>query len=144
VDFSLTGEQEQIRGTVREFAESELLPHVMEWDEGPRFPTEMIPKLAEMELLGVIFPQEYGGAGLGYVEYAIVLEELARVDGSIGLIVSSHTSLCANHIYRFGGEAQRREYLVPLARGGEARLLGAHGSRCGFGRGRNPHEGGAP
>jgi alkylation response protein AidB-like acyl-CoA dehydrogenase len=117
VDFSLTGRQEQIRGTVRDFAESQILPHVGEWDEAARFPTEIIPKLAEMGLLGVIFPQEYGGAGLGYIEYAIVLEELARVDGSIAFIISSHTSLCANHIYRFGREAQRREYLVPLARG---------------------------
>jgi alkylation response protein AidB-like acyl-CoA dehydrogenase len=117
VDFSLTEEQEQIRGTVREFAESEILPHVMEWDEAARFPTEIVPKLGEMGLLGVIFPQEYGGAGLGYLEYAIVLEELARVDGSVGLIVSSHTSLCTNHIYRFGGEEQRRRHVVPLARG---------------------------
>ena len=117
MDFCLTEEQERIRGAVREFAESEILPHVMEWDEAARFPAEIVPKLAEMGLLGVIFPQEYGGAGLGYLEYAIVLEELARVDGSVGLIVSSHTSLCTNHIYRFGGEEQRRRYVVPLARG---------------------------
>ncbi|MFI5328577.1 MAG: acyl-CoA dehydrogenase family protein [Candidatus Rokuibacteriota bacterium] len=117
MDFCLTDDQEQIRGTVRAFAESEILPHVMEWDEAARFPAEIMPKLAAMGLLGVIFPQEYGGAGLGYLEYALVLEELARVDGSIGLIVSSHTSLCTNHIYRFGGEEQRRRYVVPLARG---------------------------
>ena len=117
MDFCLTEEQERIRGAVREFAESEILPHVMEWDEAARFPAEIVPKLAEMGLLGVIFPQEYGGAGLGYLEYAIVLEELARVDGSVGLIVSSHTSLCTNHIYRFGREEQRRRYVVPLARG---------------------------
>src|SRR5438034_1298770 len=110
VEFAFTEEQEQLRKSVREFAEGEIAPHVMEWDEASHFPVEIIPKLAEMGLLGVIFPQEYGGAGLGYVEYAITLEELARVDGSIGLIVSSHTSLCANHIYRFGGEEQRRRY----------------------------------
>jgi alkylation response protein AidB-like acyl-CoA dehydrogenase len=117
VDFCLTEEQEQIRGAVREFAEAEILPHVTEWDEASRFPSQIIPKLADMGLLGIIFPQEYGGAGLGYVDYAIVLEELARVDGSVALIVSSHTSLCTNHIYRFGGEEQRRRFVVPLARG---------------------------
>jgi hypothetical protein len=117
VDFCLSPEQEQIRGTVREFAEAEMRPHVMAWDEAARFPAEILPKLAKLGLLGVIFPEEYGGAGLGYLEYAIVLEELARVDGSVALIVSSHTSLCTNHIYRFGGEEQRRRYVVPLARG---------------------------
>jgi alkylation response protein AidB-like acyl-CoA dehydrogenase len=117
VDFALTEEQEQIRGGVREFAEAEILPHVMEWDEAACFPTETMAKLAEMGLLGVFIPQEYGGAGLGYLEYAIVIEELSRVDGSLGLTVSSHASLCTNHIYRFGSEGQRREYVVPLARG---------------------------
>jgi hypothetical protein len=117
VDFSLTEEQEQLRRTVREFAEAEMLAHVMDWDEASRFPSEIIPKLAEMGLLGIIFPLEYGGAGLGYVEYVIAMEELSRVDGSVGLIVSAHTSLCTNHIYRFGTEEQRRKYVVPLARG---------------------------
>jgi alkylation response protein AidB-like acyl-CoA dehydrogenase len=117
VDFRLTEEQELVRAAARAFAESEIKPHVMEWDEAARFPAELIPKLAKMGFLGIIFPQEYGGAGLGYLEYSIVIEELARVDGSIGLIVSSHTSLCTNHIYRFGGEEQRRRYVVPLARG---------------------------
>jgi len=117
VDFSLTEEQEQLRRAVRKFAESEILPHVMEWDEASRFPSEIIPKLADMGLLGIIFPPEYGGAGLGYLEYVIAIEELSRVDGSIGLIVSSHTSLCTNHIYRFAAEEQRRKYVVPLARG---------------------------
>jgi alkylation response protein AidB-like acyl-CoA dehydrogenase len=117
VDFSLTEEQEQLRRTVREFAESEVLPHVMEWDEASRFPSEIIPKLGKMGLLGIIFPSEYGGAGLGYIEYVIAIEELSRVDGSVGLIVSAHTSLCTNHIYRFGTEEQRRKYVVPLARG---------------------------
>jgi alkylation response protein AidB-like acyl-CoA dehydrogenase len=115
--FALTEEQEQLRGAVRKFAEAEMRPHVMEWDEGSHFPTELIPKLAAMGLLGIIFPVEYGGAGLGYVEYVIALEELARVDGSIGLIISSHTSLCTSHIYRFATEEQRRQYVVPLARG---------------------------
>src|ERR1700694_420439 len=91
LDFSLTEEQDQIRRTVREFAESEMLPHVGEWDEASRFPAEIIPKLARLGLLGVIFPAEYGGAGLGYIEYAIAIEELSRVDGSVGLIVCAPT-----------------------------------------------------
>ena len=89
----------------------------MEWDEASLFPSELIPKLAEMGLLGVIFPEEYGGAGLGYIEYAMVIEELARVDGSVGLIVAAHHSLCTNHIYKFGSEEQRKKYVVPLAQG---------------------------
>src|SRR5713226_727753 len=89
----------------------------MEWDEASHFPSEIIPHLAEMGLLGVIFPEKYGGAGLGYMEYAIAIEELARVDGSVALIVAAHTSLCTSHIYKFGTEAQRRKYVVPLAQG---------------------------
>jgi alkylation response protein AidB-like acyl-CoA dehydrogenase len=115
--FALTDEQEQLRRAVRKFAEAELRPHVMEWDEASHFPAELIPKLAAMGLLGIIFPVDYGGAGLGYLEYVIALEELARIDGSIGLTISSHTSLCTNHVYRFGTEEQRRKYVVPLARG---------------------------
>ncbi len=117
MDFSLTDEQQQLRRTIRQFAESEIAPHVMEWDEGSQFPSEIIPKLAELGLLGVIFPEKYGGAGLGYIDYAIAIEELSRVDGSIGLIVAAHTSLCTNHIYKFGGEEQRKKYVVPLAQG---------------------------
>src|SRR5262249_22397499 len=117
VDFSRSEEQQQLRRTVREFAESEITPHVMEWDEASRFPSEIIPKLAEMGLFGVIFPEEHGGAGLGYIEYVLAIEELARVDGSVGLIVAAHNSLCTNHIYQFGSEEQRRKYVVPLARG---------------------------
>jgi alkylation response protein AidB-like acyl-CoA dehydrogenase len=117
VDFSFTDEQQQLRRTVREFAESEIAPHVMEWDEASRFPSELLPKLAELGLLGVIFPEKYGGAGLGYIEYALAIEELSRVDGSVGIIVAAHNSLCANHIYKFGTEEQRQKYLVPLAQG---------------------------
>ena len=117
MDFTFTDEQKQLRKSVREFAEDEIAPHVMEWDESSRFPSEILPKLAEMGLLGVIFPEEYGGAGLGYIEYATVIEELARVDGSVGLFVAAHNSLCSNHIYKFGSEEQKRKYLVPLAQG---------------------------
>jgi len=117
VDFTFTDEQKQLRKSVREFAEDEIAPHVMEWDESSHFPSEILPKLAEMGLLGVIFPEEYGGAGLGYIEYATVIEELSRVDGSVGLFVAAHNSLCSNHIYKFGSEEQKRKYLVPLAQG---------------------------
>jgi alkylation response protein AidB-like acyl-CoA dehydrogenase len=117
VDFSLTDEQQHLRRSVREFAEGEIAPHVMEWDEASRFPQEIIPKLAEMGLLGVIFPEKYGGAGLGYLEYSIVIEELSRVDGSVGLIVAAHNSLCTNHLYKFGSEEQKQKYVVPLAQG---------------------------
>jgi alkylation response protein AidB-like acyl-CoA dehydrogenase len=117
VDFKFTEEQNHLRKSVREFAEGEIAPHVMEWDEASHFPLELLPKLSEMGLLGVIFPEEYGGAGLGYIEYATVIEELSRVDGSIGLTVAAHNSLCTNHIYKFATEEQKRKYLVPLAHG---------------------------
>ena len=117
MDFSFTDEQTHLRKSVREFAEGEIAPHVLEWDETQHFPTEILPKLAEMGLMGVIFPEQYGGAGLGYVEYATAIEELARVDGSVGLFVAAHNSLCSNHIYKFGSEEQKKNYLVPLAQG---------------------------
>src|SRR5919107_2184879 len=110
--------------SVREFAQSEIAPHVMEWDESQHFPIELKPKLAELGLLGVIFPEEYGGAGMGYVEYATIIEELSRVDGSVGISVAAHNSLCSNHIYMYGTEEQKQKYLVPLARGEK---LGAWG-----------------
>jgi alkylation response protein AidB-like acyl-CoA dehydrogenase len=117
MNFELNEEQQQIKASVREFAESEIKPHVMEWDEAQRLPEELRPKLAELGLMGVIFPEEYGGAGMGYIEYATIIEELARVDGSIGLSVAAHNSLCSNHIYMFGTEEQKQKYLVPLAQG---------------------------
>ncbi len=117
MEFSFTDEQQQLRRTVREFAEAEIAPHVMEWDEASQFPSALIPKLADMGFLGVVFPENYGGAGMGYVEYALIIEELSRVDGSVGIIVAAHNSLCGNHIYKFGTEAQKQKYLVPLAQG---------------------------
>ena len=122
MNFSLTDEQKQLRRSIREFAEGEIAPHVMEWDEASHFPVEIMPKLAEMGLLGVIFPEQYGGGGLGYIEYVIAIEELSRVDGSVGIIVAAHNSLCSNHIFKFGSEAQKQKYLVPLAQG---RKIGA-------------------
>ena len=117
MNFELNEEQQQIKMSVREFAESEIKPHIMEWDETQHFPIELRPQLAELGLMGVIFPEEYGGAGMGYIEYATIIEELARVDASVGLSVAAHNSLCSNHIYMFGSEAQKRKYLVPLATG---------------------------
>src|SRR4026207_1115250 len=122
--FELTEEQQQVKMSVREFAESEIAPHVMEWDESQHFPIELKPKLAELGLMGVLFPEEYGGAGMGYVEYATIIEELSRVDGSVGISVAAHNSLCSNHIYKYGTEEQKQKYLVPLASG---QKLGAWG-----------------
>src|SRR5216110_216276 len=124
MNFELTEEQLQMKMSVREFAEREIAPHVLEWDEAQHFPIELQPKLAELGLLGVLFPEEYGGAGLGYVEYATAIEELSRVDGSVGISVAAHNSLCSNHIYQYGSEAQKQKYLVPLAEGSH---LGAWG-----------------
>ena len=117
MNFELSEEQLQVKYSVREFAESEIRPHVMEWDEAQHFPDELRPKLAELGLMGVLFPEQYGGAGMGYVEYATIIEELARVCGSVGLSVAAHNSLCSNHLYVFGTEEQKQKYLVPLARG---------------------------
>jgi len=124
MEFELNEEQQQVKWSVREFAEAEIAPHVMEWDEAQHFPTELWPKLAELGLTGVIFPEEYGGAGMGYVEYATIIEELSRVDGSVGISVAAHNSLCSNHIFKYGSEEQKQRYLVPLAQG---RHLGAWG-----------------
>ncbi|HEX8173700.1 MAG TPA: acyl-CoA dehydrogenase [Pyrinomonadaceae bacterium] len=124
MEFELSEEQQQVKASVREFAEGEIAPHVMEWDETQHFPVELLPKLAELGLMGVIFPEEYGGAGMGYVEYVAIIEEISRVDGSIGISVAAHNSLCSNHIYMFGTEEQKRKYLVPLAQG---QHLGAWG-----------------
>lgn len=117
MDFEYTPEQVQLRREVREFAAREIAPHVMEWDENQTFPLEVIKKLGQLGYMGAIFPEDYGGAGLGYVEYAIIIEELSRVDGSVGIIVAAHTSLCSNHIYKAGTEEQKRKYLPKLATG---------------------------
>src|SRR5213080_641230 len=124
VEFSFTEEQQQLRRSIREFAEGEIAPHVMEWDEASHFPVEIMPKLAEMGLLGVIFPERYGGAGLGYIEYVIAIEELSRVDGSVGIIIAAHNSLCSNHIFKVGNEQQKRKYIPKLATG---EFIGAWG-----------------
>src|SRR5919206_3059978 len=117
MDFELNEDQRQVKSSVREFAEGEIAPHVREWDEKQHFPSELLPKMAAQGFMGVIFPEEYGGAGMGYVEYVTIIEELSRVDGSVGISVAAHNSLCSNHIYQFGSEAQKRKYLAPLASG---------------------------
>jgi len=117
MNFELNEEQLQIKYSVREFAESEIKPYALEWDETQHFPVELRPKLAELGLLGVLFPEEYGGAAMGYIEYATIIEELGRVCGAVGLSVAAHNSLCSNHLYLFGSEEQKQKYLIPLARG---------------------------
>jgi len=124
MEFELSEEQQQIKMSVREFAEAEIAPHVMEWDESQHFPVELQPKMADLGFLGVIFPEEYGGAGMGYVEYATIIEELSRVDGSVGISVAAHNSLCSNHIFKYGSEDQKKKFLTPLASGAH---LGAWG-----------------
>lgn len=117
VDFDLTEEQKLLQQTVRDFAAAEIAPGAAARDEAGAFPHELIPKMAALKLLGIAIPEEYGGAGLGALEVAIILEEIARFDGAAALIVASHNSLCTMHLYRFGNEAQRQRYVAPLAKG---------------------------
>ena len=124
MDFQLNDEQLQLKKSVREFAEREIAPNVMKWDEASEFPLATVKELGKLGLLGIIFPPEYGGAGMGYVEYVTAIEELSRVDGSVGIIVAAHTSLCSNHIFLAGNEAQKKKYVTPLASG---EFIGAWG-----------------
>ncbi|HTV04026.1 MAG TPA: acyl-CoA dehydrogenase [Acidobacteriaceae bacterium] len=122
--FTLTEDQEQLRREIREFAAREIAPNVMRWDEASEFPASAVRQLGQMGLMGVIFPVEYGGSGLGYVDYALAIEELSAVDGSIGIIVAAHNSLGTNHIFLAGNDEQRRKYVPKLASG---EWLGAWG-----------------
>jgi alkylation response protein AidB-like acyl-CoA dehydrogenase len=122
--FVLTEDQEALRKEIRQFAAREIAPHVMEWDEKSEFPAAAVKKLGQMGLLGVIFPPEYGGAGMGYVDYVLAIEELSAVDGSVGIIVAAHNSLGTNHIFLAGNEAQKKKYVTKLASG---EWLGAWG-----------------
>jgi alkylation response protein AidB-like acyl-CoA dehydrogenase len=124
VDFELSEDQQQIRSSIREFAEAELRPHVLEWDESQHFPVELLPKFAKLGITGVIIPEEYGGAGMGYIEYVTIMEELARVDPSIALSIAAHNSLSSGHLYLAASESQKREFLTPMAQG---EFLGAWG-----------------
>jgi alkylation response protein AidB-like acyl-CoA dehydrogenase len=115
--FVLTEEQEHLRREIREFAAQEIAPYMAAWDEASEFPFEAVKKLGAMGLMGVIIPQEYGGAGLGYVDYVLAIEELSAVDGSVGLTMAAHNSLGTNHIFLAGNEAQKRKYVSRLATG---------------------------
>ncbi len=124
MEFSLSEEQRLLKQTVRDFAEAEIGPHSREWDERQEFPRELFGQLGELGLMGVVWPVEYGGSGMSTLDYAVVIEELSRVDAGVALSVAAHNSLCSGHIYLAGSEEQKKKYLVPLAKG---RFVGAWG-----------------
>src|SRR5207344_675947 len=131
MDFRPTEEQELLRRTVREFAETEIRPHIREWDESQHFSADLMPKLAALGLLGIQFPEQYGGAGMSAIDYCICIEELARVDPALALSVAAHNGLCSAHIFLFGNEAQKQRYLVPLAHGDKVGAWGLTESTSG-------------
>src|SRR6187200_1737457 len=110
MNLTPTDDQELLRRTVREFAEAEIRPHVMEWDEAQHFPMDLLPKLASLGLMGIQFPEEYGGSAMSAVDYCICIEELARVCPAIALSVAAHNGLCTTHLSMFGNDAQKSEY----------------------------------
>ncbi|MBI3940640.1 MAG: acyl-CoA dehydrogenase family protein [Acidobacteria bacterium] len=118
MDFEYTTEQELLRRTVRDFARREIAPHSLEWDEAQHFPIELVPRLAALGLMGITISQQYGGAEMGILDFVIIIEELARVDGGVALSVAAHNALCASHIFRFGAQDQKKKYLPALAAGG--------------------------
>jgi alkylation response protein AidB-like acyl-CoA dehydrogenase len=117
MDLGFTSEQHQLRKSIREFCEAEIKPHVMEWDESQHFPVDVFRQLGKLGVLGAVFPEELGGSGYSYVDYSIVMEEIARVDPSIALSVAAHVSLCTNHIYLAGNDEQKQRYLPKLTTG---------------------------
>lgn len=117
MDFSVTENQQMIAETVRKFAETNIRPKLMEWDEQQHFPKELFHKMGELGLMGILVPEEYGGAGLGYYEYMTAIIEVAKVCGSVGLSMAAHNSLCTGHIMMFGNEEQKKKYLPKLASG---------------------------
>jgi alkylation response protein AidB-like acyl-CoA dehydrogenase len=131
MDFGLSPEQQLLKTSVREFAEKELLPHARAWDEQQEFPREVFTKLGELGLMGVVWPPQYGGSGMSTLDYAIVMEELSRVDAGVALSVAAHNSLCSGHIYLAGSEEQKRKYLVPLAKGEQVGCWGLTESGAG-------------
>jgi len=122
MDF--TENQTLIKNTIKEFAEKNIKPYIMQFDESQEFPMEIMRQLGELGFMGILFPEEYGGAGLGYVEYALIVEELAKVDPSISLSVAAHNGLCTNHIYQYANNEQKKKYLPDLATG---KKIGAWG-----------------
>lgn len=124
MDFNLTEQQLEVQKLAREFAQNEIAPTVMKYDEAQEFPMDIAKKLGEIGFLGIIFPEEYGGAGFSTVEYAIIIEEISKVDPSLGLTIASHNGLCTNHIYSFASEELKQKYIPDLASGAK---LGAWG-----------------
>ncbi len=124
MDFRPTESQEMIAQTVRDFADKHIRPFIMEWDEAQKFPIDLFKKMGELGIMGVLVPEEYGGAGLSYFEYVTAISELAKVCGSIGLSMAAHNSLCTGHILAFGNEEQKQKYLPKLA---TAEFIGAWG-----------------
>ena len=120
----LTENQIIIRNTIKDFAEKNIRPVIMEYDEAQKFPMEIMKQLGDLGFLGILVPEEFGGAGLGYVEYALIIEELSKVDPSVGLSVAAHNGLCTNHINLFGNDLQKKKYLPDLASG---KKIGAWG-----------------
>lgn len=117
MNFQFSEEQKLIANSARDFAEQYIRPHIMEWDESQHFPREILQKAGEMGFMGIFIPEEYGGSGLGYHEYVAIIEEISKVDPSIGLSVAAHNSLCTGHIFYFGNESQKQKYLPKLATG---------------------------
>ena len=117
MQLTLTSDQNLIRDSIRDFAQREILPHRMEWDESQHFPRDLFQRMGELGLMGMLVPEQYGGAGLGYYEYKMAIEELAKVCGSIGLSMAAHNSLCTGHILQFGNEEQKQRWLPKLASG---------------------------
>jgi len=124
MNFELSDEQLQIKYSIREFAESEIKPYVMEWDESQVFPVDVFKEMGKLGMMGVLVPHEYGGAGLSYFEYKTIIEEVSKVCGSVGLSLAAHNSLCTGHILAFGNEEQKMKWLPKLA---TAEWIGAWG-----------------
>lgn len=124
MDFKSSELTEQVAYTARDFAQQYIKPHVMEWDESQQFPLQIFKELGKLGMMGVLVPEEYGGTGLGYLEYSAIIQEIAKVCGSIGLSVAAHNSLCTGHILTFANEEQKKQYLPKLA---TAEYLGAWG-----------------
>lgn len=121
-DFQMTDSQKMVQQMARDFAEKEIKPVISKFDESQEFPFEIVEKMAKLGFMGIFFPEEYGGAGFGYFEYVTIIEEISKVDPSLGLTIAAHNSLCTNHIYMFGNEEQKKKYLPDLTSG---RKIGA-------------------
>ena len=124
MNFEFTETQKMIAASVKDFAEQHIRPHIMEWDEKQTFPRELFSKIGEMGFMGILVPETYGGSGLSYHEYILILEEISKVCGSIGLSVAAHNSLCTGHILEFGNDDQKKKWLPKLA---SAQWIGAWG-----------------